>query len=115
MAALLLVTSTAGVDSTCQSGHLALWCNLADTMVIRSATIMFPSTGIPIRHPHGDPHPLCDSTGTEEQCNTPFSVLIAPALITTCQSGHLALWCDLADTIIVSHDDVPVPIHCDST
>jgi hypothetical protein len=33
------------------------------------------------------------------------------------QSGHAALWCDLADTIVseVSHDDVAVPIHCDPT
>jgi hypothetical protein len=28
----------------------------------------------------------------------------------------MALWCDLADTIVarVSHDDVPIPIHCES-
>ena len=28
----------------------------------------------------------------------------------------MALWCDLTDTMValVSHDDVAVPIHCDS-
>jgi hypothetical protein len=33
------------------------------------------------------------------------------------QSGHVALWRDFADTLVgrVSHDDVAVPIHFDST
>jgi hypothetical protein len=33
------------------------------------------------------------------------------------QSGHKAMWRDLADTIVerVSHNDVAAPIHCDST
>jgi hypothetical protein len=32
-----------------------------------------------------------------------------------CQSGHMALWCDSADTMVatVSHKEVAVPIHCD--
>jgi hypothetical protein len=31
------------------------------------------------------------------------------------QSGHMALWCDLADPRAVSHNDVAVLIYCDST
>jgi hypothetical protein len=29
----------------------------------------------------------------------------------------MALWCDLANTIVerISHADVPIPIHCDSS
>jgi hypothetical protein len=31
-------------------------------------------------------------------------------------SSHMALWCHLVDTIVetVSHNDVAVPVHCDS-
>jgi hypothetical protein len=58
---------------------------------------------------HYDPH------GSVELSNSQIPVLMA-VLASARQSGHMSLWCDFVDTIVVavSHDDVPVPIQCDS-
>jgi hypothetical protein len=87
-----------------QSGHSALRCDLADTMV---ATVSHEDFPISIQ---------CDSSGPVEPSNVgSFSVSMA-TLASARQSGHAALWCDIANTmaLLVSHEDVPVPIHCDS-
>jgi hypothetical protein len=57
----------------------------------------------------------CDSKGRVEHNHAPFSVSIALDASAR-QSGHFALWCDLADTVVetVSHDDIATLIYCDS-
>jgi hypothetical protein len=54
-----------------------------------------------------------DFRGPIEMSNGPFAVSMA-ANTNARQCGHLALWCDLANTSAVSHKDVAVLIHCDS-
>jgi hypothetical protein len=78
---------------------MALWCDLADAMVAR---VSHKDVVYPIH---------CDSTGGFKLSDGPFSVLIT-LYASTRQSGHMALRCNLADTMTVrvSHDDVPVPI-----
>jgi hypothetical protein len=97
--------SMAPSASARQSGHMALWCDLADTMVAR------------VSHNHIAVAIHCESTETVELSNGPFSVSMTYYAGSACQSGHKALWCDLADTIVarVSHDDIAIPIRCDST
>jgi hypothetical protein len=92
------------LTSACQSGNLALWCDIVNTMV---AIVSHDGVAVPIH---------CDSVGLVELSNSPFSVSLT-FYASACQSGHMALWCDLADTMVVSvsHNDIPVPIHCDST
>jgi hypothetical protein len=82
---------------------MALWCDHVDTMVAR---VSHKDVAVTIR---------CDPPGTVELSNGFFSVLMAP-FTSTRQSGHMALWCDVEDMIVasVTHDDVAVPIHCDS-
>jgi hypothetical protein len=89
--------------SACQSGHKALWCDLADTMIF---CVSYDDVAFPVH---------CDSRGLVELSNGPSSVLMA-LFASARQSGHKALWCDFADTAVarVSHDDVAVSIHCDS-
>jgi len=71
------------------------------------ATVTHDEVAVPIH---------CESIGHVELSIGPFSVSIAH-LTTACQSGHMTLWCDLADTMValVSHDEIAVPIHYDST
>jgi hypothetical protein len=82
---------------------MALWRDFADTLVAR---VTHDDITFPIH---------CDSEWREELSNGTSSVSMA-LFASARQSGHLALWCDFADTVVarVSHDDVPVPIHCDS-
>jgi hypothetical protein len=86
-----------------QSGHKALWSDYADTVV---GHVSHNDVAIPIH---------CDSTGKVELSNGPFSVSMA-LFASARQGGHKALWCDYADTVAtrVSHNDVAVPIRCDS-
>jgi hypothetical protein len=89
--------------SASQNGHMAMWCDLADTVVGR---VRHDDVAVPIHY---------NFTGRVKLSNCPFTVSVAH-LASACQSGHLALSCDLADTMVatITHDDVAVPIHCDS-
>jgi hypothetical protein len=81
---------------------MALWCDFADTMADR---VSHDDVPVPIH---------CDSTGGLKLSDGPFPVLIT-LYASARQSGHMALWCDLADTLVarVSHKYVPVSIHCE--
>jgi hypothetical protein len=97
-----LSVSMAPFSSARQSGHMALWCDFADTMV---ACVSHDDVAVPVH---------CDSNGLVELSDGPLSVAMA-LRASARKSGHIALWCDFADTVVahVSHDDVPVRIHCD--
>jgi hypothetical protein len=86
--------------NACQSGHKALWCDLADTMVVH---VTYVDVATPIHN---------YSTRQAKPSNGPFSVSMA-YFASTCQSGHMSLWCDHTNTIIgkVCHDDVADLIH----
>jgi hypothetical protein len=85
-----------------QSGHMALWCDLVDTIVPR---VSHNDVAVPIH---------CYSTGGVDLRNDPFSVTMT-FLASARQSGHMTLWCDLMDAMLVtvSPDNISVPIHCD--
>jgi hypothetical protein len=55
--------------------HMALWCDLADTMVV------------PVNHNDVAAPIHCDSVWIAKLSDSPFSVSIAP-LASACQSGH---------------------------
>jgi hypothetical protein len=74
----------ASFDSARQSGHMTLRCGFADTVV---ASVSHNDVVVPIH---------CDTHGLIELSKSPFSVSIA-VYASACQSGHMALWCDLAD------------------
>jgi hypothetical protein len=88
--------------SACQSGHKPLWCDLADAMV---DCVSYDDIPAPIHR---------DSGWTVKLSKFPFSVFMA-FLASARQGGHISLWCDSADTMVVrvSHDDISVLIHCD--
>ena len=92
--------SMANAASARQSGHMALRSDLADTMVVQ---VGHDDVAVPIH---------CDGEGAVELSNCPFSVFM-PRGTSACQSGHTALWCNYADTVVllVSHGDAAVPIH----
>jgi hypothetical protein len=93
-----------------KSGHLALLCDHADAIVER---VSHNDVAAPI---HCDSTRKVNSTRKVELTKDPFSVSMA-LLVGARQSGHMALWCDLADAMVtpnlVSHNDVAIPIHCD--
>jgi hypothetical protein len=92
----------APLTSARQSGHTALWCDYADTVVVR---VTHNDVAVPIH---------CDSAGFVELSNGPFSVLTAP-FASARQNGHMALWCDFTNTLVarVSHNGIAIPIYCD--
>ena len=67
-----------------QSEHVSLWCDLADTMVV------------PVSHNDVTAPIHCDSAWIAKLSDSPFSVWMA-LLASARQSGHMAMWCNLAD------------------